>query len=391
MSLTVRRRLTIYFFVPFVLVLAAYFLTVASYSKYTRGLYEFLVFLLVADLAVGLRRGWRNAATVVAATVFGFAVIELACAAMEVDQPSYPRGFSTSRPVLGWGPSAPGVYHSRRMGLGGALIYDVDYTIDDHLLRRTTSGTAGPSVAFFGDSMMFGQGLADSETLPQAYADLTGRRTRVLNFGFPGYGPQQMLRAVETGLFDPLLWDTKTFVILTTGWHVGRASCRDGFMARAPRYELRDGQPVFVGACEEGLNRILEDIFVSSASFRRFARPIAETATRADVEIYLAELRRSAELVKRNYGARLIVLYLSESDPYLAKSGFTDARIEARLRQSGVEVIDATLSPKDFPPGTLLTIPDDGHPSAIADRARAALLKNYLAASAASSTKSSAQ
>jgi hypothetical protein len=250
------------------------------------------------------------------------------------------------------------------------------------LLRRTTSGTAGPSVAFFGDSMMFGQGLADSETLPQAYADLTGRKTRVLNFGFPGYGPQQMLRAVETGLFDPLLWDTKTFVILTVGWHVGRASCRDGFMARAPRYELRDGQPVFVGACEEGLNRILEDIFVSSAAFRRFARPMAETVTQADVEIYLAEIRHSAELIKRNYGGRLIVLYLSESDPYLAKSGFTDAMIEGRLRQAGVEVVDATLSPKDFPPGTLLTIPGDGHPSAIAARARAALLKNYLAASA---------
>ncbi len=391
MSSTVRRRLTIYFFIPFVLVLAAYFLSVASYSKYTRGLYEFLAFLLLADLAVGLRGGWRNAATVVAATVFGLAAIELTSAAMEKDQPVDPRGFSTSRAVLGWGPSAPGVYHSTRVGPGGAFIYDVDYTIDDHLLRRTTSGSAGPSVAFFGDSMMFGQGLADSETLPQAYADLTGRKTRVLNFGFPGYGPQQMLRAVETGLFDPLLWDTKTFVILTVGWHVGRASCRDGFMARAPRYELHDGRLVFVGACAEGLSRIWDDVFVSSASFRRFARPIAEAVTRADVEIYLAELRRSAELVKQNYGARLIVLYLSESDPYLAKSGFTDAMIEARLRQAGVEVVDATLSPKDFPPGTSLTIPGDGHPSAIADRARAALLKDYLAKPAAASTSPAAE
>jgi hypothetical protein len=388
MSSTFRRGAVIFLVIPLALGLAAFLLTSVSYSKYTRGLYEFLVFLLIADLAVALRGGWRNAATVIAATVFGFAAIELACAAMEADQPLYPRGFSTSRPVLGWGPSTPGVYHSRRVGPGGHLIYDVDYTIDDHLLRRTTSGTAGPSVAFFGDSMMFGQGLADSETLPQAYADLTGRKTRVLNFGFPGYGPQQMLRSVETGLFDPLLWDTKTFVILTVGWHVGRASCRDGFMARAPRYELRDGQPVFVGACEEGLNRILEDIFVSSASFRRFARPLAETVTRADVEIYLAELRRSAQLIKQNYGARLIVLYLSESDPYLAKSGFTDAMIEARLRQAGVEVIDATLSPKDFPPGTLLTIPGDGHPSAIADRARAALLRKVLADSKAAATTS---
>jgi hypothetical protein len=391
MSSTFRRNAVIFLLIPLVLCLAAFILTSIAYSKYTRGLYEFLVFLLIVDLAVGLRGGWRNAATVVAATIFGLAAIELTSAAMEKDQPLYPRGFSTSHPVLGWGPSVPGVYHSRRMGPGGALIYDVDYTIDEHLLRRTTSGAAGPSVAFFGDSMMFGQGLADSETLPQAYADLTGRKTRVLNFGFPGYGPQQLLRSVEAGLFDPLLSDTKIFVILTAGWHVGRASCRDGFMARAPRYELRDGEPVFVGACEEGLNLILEDIFVSSASFRRFARPIADVVTPADVELYLAELRRSAELVKQKYGGRLIVLYLAESDPYLAKSGFTDAMIEARLWQSGVEIVDATLSPKVFPPGTLLTIPGDGHPTAIADRACAALLKDYLAKPVASSTSPAAE
>jgi hypothetical protein len=386
MSSTFRRNAVIFLFIPVVLCLAAFLLTSIAYSKYTRGLYEFLVFLLVADLAVGLRGGWRNAATAVAATIFGLAAIELTSAAMEKDQPLYPRGFSISRPVLGWGPSAPGVYHSRRIGSGGALIYDVDYTIDEHLLRRTTSGSAGPSAAFFGDSMIFGQGLADSQTLPQAYADLTGRKTRVLNFGFPGYGPQQLLRSVETGLFDPLLSDTKIFVTLTAGWHVGRSSCRDGFMARAPRYDLRDGEPVYVGACTEGLNRIFQDIFLSSASFRRFAQPIANAVTPADVELYLAELRRSAEFVKQKYGGRLIVLYLSESDPYLAKSGFTDAMIGARLRQSGVEVVDASLSPKDFPPGTLLTIPGDGHPTAIANRARAALLKTYLAKPMASST-----
>jgi hypothetical protein len=301
---------------------------------------------------------------------------------MENAPPLYPRGFETSVPILGWGPSAPGVYHGTRVGRDGAYIYSVDYTIDAHLLRRTLSGTGAPSVAFFGDSFMFGEGLRDSETLPQDYADLTGRKVRVLNFGFPGYGPQQSLRAIETGTFDSLLSNTKLFVSLTVGWHVGRAACRDDFMARAPRYELRAGEPVFVGPCQQGLARFIRDVFMSSASFRRFVRAAAESVGPADVEMYLAEFRRAAELVKQKYGGRLIVLYLSGSDPYLAKSGFTDAKIKDELRQSGVEVVDATLSPKDFPPETLLSIPGDGHPTAIANRARAALLKNYLAGSA---------
>jgi hypothetical protein len=379
MSTQVWRHIVVFVLVPIALFAAAYLITAIAYSKYTRGFYEFLAFVLVADLAVGLRGSWRNAATVVAATIFGLAAIELASAAMEANLPLYPRGFETTVPVLGWGPSAPAVYHSAEMGEGGAPIYSVDYTIDDHLLRRTLSGTGGPSVAFFGDSFMFGQGLPDTDTLPQDYADLTGRKVRVLNFGFPGYGPQQFLRALETGMFDPLLTNTKRFVYLTAAWHAGRASCRDDFMARAPRYELRGGEPVFVGACREGLVRFFQDAFMSSAAFRRFLRPVADSVGPRDVEIYLAEFRRCAELVKQKYGGRLIVLYMSGNDPYLAKSRFTDASIKKRLRQSGVEVVDATLDPKDFPAGTALSIPGDGHPTAIANRTRAALLKDYLA------------
>ncbi len=385
MSPRLRRFLVVFVLVPIVLFAAAYLVTVVAYSKFTRSLYEFLAFLLVADFAVGLRGSWRNAATAVAATIFGLAAIELASAAMEANLPFYPRGFETSSPVLGWGPSTPGVYHSTKMGQR-APIYSVDYTIDAHLMRRTLSGTGGPSVAFFGDSFTFGQGLSDSDTLPQDYADLTGRKTRVLNFGFPGYGPQQMLRALETGMFDPLLTNTKLFVYLTAAWHAGRASCRDDFMARAPRYELRGGEPVFVGACRKGLVRFLQDAFMSSASFRRFLRPVTDSVGPQDVEIYLAEIRRCAELVKQKYGGRLIVLYMSGNDTYLAKSGFTDAKIEKGLRNSGIEVVDATLSAKDFPPGTALSIPGDGHPSAVANRARAVLLRNYLAEAASSST-----
>ncbi len=313
-----------------------------------------------------------------AALTFGFAALELGSAAFEANPSVETRGFSVSRPGLGWGPSAPGVYHGKRVGSDGALIYDAGYTIDDHLLRRTISAAGRPTVAFFGDSMTFGQGLSDSETLPQAYADLAGRNTRVLNFGFPGYGPQQFLRALETDLFTPLLSDAKIFVYETAAWHAERSSCVAGHMVRAARYELRDGEPVFVGACAEGLSRVFREIFVNGAASRRFVRPFAGAAGAADVELYIAELRRSAELVKQKYGARLIVLYLSEGDAYLAKSGFTDAMIKTRLQHSGIELVDATLSPDDFPPGTLLRIPGDGHPTALANRAYTALLQNFL-------------
>jgi hypothetical protein len=381
MSSAVRSRLIIFVLVPAALLLTAYFISSISYLKYTRGLYAFLIFVLFVDLAIGVRGKLRDAATVLAALLFGLSALELGSAAYAPPSGVESPGFSTSRPVLGWGPKAPGVYHGEKKA-GDTVIYSADYTIDDSLLRRTLSGSAGPSVAFVGDSMTFGQGLSDADTLPQAFADLNGRKMRVLNFGFPGYGPQQFLRAMETGLFDPLLSDTKTFVLPTANWHIERAACLASFMARGPRYELRDGTLTYVGVCAEGMNRALQDIFVGSAAYHRFLQPFVDAIGAKDVEVYLAELRRSAELAKQKYGARMIVFYMPDGDGYLAKSGFTDAKIMQRLRESGVEVVDASLSPNDFPPGTLFKIPGDGHPTAAANRVRAAMLTNFLAGSA---------
>jgi hypothetical protein len=384
MLTSIKQRVTRFLVVAVILLLVTCLVSVISYSKYTRGLYELLAFFLIVDLAVALRGAWRDAATVVATVVFGLSALELGCAATEPNSSIETRGFSTSRPVLGWGPSTPGSYHGYRTGAGGSLIYDADYTIDENLLRATVSARTGPTAAFFGDSFTFGQGLSNAQTLPQVFADLSDRKMRVLNFGFPGYGPQQFLRALETGLFDQLLTDAKIFVYQTAAWHAERSSCLAGFMTRAARYELRDGEPVYVGACATGMQRVLRDIFVSGAAYHRFVQPFANALGQQDIELYIAELRRSAELVKQKYGVRLIVLYLSEGDDYLQKTGFTDAMIIQRLKQDGMDVVDGTLNPQAFPPGTQFRIPGDGHPTAIADRARAELLRDFFATRTAS-------
>jgi hypothetical protein len=380
MSSILRRRIIVFLVAPASIFLVAYIVMRMPYLKYTRGIYEFLGFLLAADVAIALSGKWRDAATVVATVIFGLAAIELICAGLQSSSlPIETHNFAVTRPVLGWGPPAPGVYHASKTGPDGAVIYDVDYTIDQNLLRQTLSAPSGPTVAFFGDSMTFGEGLRDEETMPQAFADLYVRRIRVLNFGFPGYGPQQFLRPLETGMFDSLLTDAKTFVYESAAWHAERASCRAGFMVRAPRYELRDGKLVFMGLCGTGINRTFTDIFMSGATYHRLIEPLVNHITPAEIEIYLAEMRRCAELVKEKYGARLIVLYVADNAQYLAKSGFTEAMIMARLRQSGIDVIDATPFAKDFPPGTLLDIPGDGHPSSALNRARAVLLQHFLA------------
>jgi len=140
-----------------------------------------------------------------------------------------PSGYRVARPVIGWGPEHPGVFHVAKLDRGsGRVIFDVDYTIDENLTRKVVSATEGPAAAFFGDSMTFGVGLPDNQTLPQLFADETGHRVRVLNLAISGFGPQQFLRALETGLHDKLLTPALSIVYLTAPWHAERSACRRG-------------------------------------------------------------------------------------------------------------------------------------------------------------------
>ena len=119
----------------------------------------------------------------------------------------------------------------------------------------------------------FGEGLQDSETLPQTFSDLENQRLRILNFGISGYGPQQFLRAMETGIFRRLR-NSRLIVLLTAPWHAERTSCLNPSMMRSPRYIMKDGQVTyFTGACAYRPLRILWEIVGHSAAYRALLSP----------------------------------------------------------------------------------------------------------------------
>lgn len=381
------KKLVQYFIIPAFLIAGCFAFHALPYTKYQRVCYAALSFVLIADIAVIVRGRLRDIALVSLSLLLGLTGIETMAIRLEESALSRePSDFIDSDSLLGWAPARAGTFRAQSIGEGGVVNYDVDYTIDSDFLRHTESAPIGPIVAFFGDSMTFGQGVGDGETLPQAFADLSDRNLRVFNFGFPGYGPQQFLRAVETGRFDGLLRpDLKLIVYQTSPWHATRSSCKEGFVLEAPKYELIGGDPVFAGACAEGLTRLFREVVTNSATYRVFFRYVYEAASAADIELYLAEILKAARLAGQKYGVTTAVLFMPAGRHYLKSSGYTDEAIVNRLRAGGLRVIDGRLNPKDFPPGTALTIPGDGHPSAIAHRARAEILVRALAADGGSS------
>jgi hypothetical protein len=328
-------------------------------------------------VAVLVRNRWRDAIMIVASLVFCLIAIEVYISvAYQPALIDVTASFTVARPILGWGPKAPGIYHHiKKQTATGRVVFDVDYTIDTELHRQVVSAADGSTVAFVGGSDTFGLGLPDAATLPQLFAAATGRSVHVVNFAYPGYGPQQFLRALETGLFDGLK-QPRLFVIQTDPWLADRTSCINSETERGPRYELIGAQPAFQGTCAEGESLVLRLLERVSSIYPAIIAPALQGATLEKIDLFVTILVRAGQLARDKYGATTLVIY-EPNEPYLRPVGYTDQRLVQRLRDGGLVVVDGALDPAAYP-GQDLTIPGEGHPTAVANRAWAMLVQRYV-------------
>ena len=338
-----------------------------------------LLLLLLVDVALFLGRTVRDILIAVISLVFGLTLVE---AAVDVFAPQsvllMPHDFVARVPVMGWGPRHAGLFHVKRIdGETGKSIYDVIYTIDLNLLRETRSCADCATIAFFGDSFTFGEGLNDPDTLAQAFADAIDRKMRVLNLGFSGYSPQQFLRELETGRFDKVIGpQPKLFVFLTAPWHAPRAVCKTSFTLYAPRYALENGKFIYKGSCNEGLALRMREWMENTGSYRFFIEPYLERITHANIDFYIRMLVAATHLAQEKYGVSVLIPYIRDAN-YLRPTGFTDDEIMKQLQDGGAIVVDASLA-QQAAAGARIIIPGETHPSALANRLRAALLKAYI-------------
>jgi hypothetical protein len=338
-------------------------------------------FVALAGVASLFRGKVRDGLVVLASLVFGLCAIE---GVATVLQPKtlinmVVKGWSIRRPVIGWGPEHAGRFHDeKRDPKTSAVIYVADYTFDANLLRQTTSGEKGPAIVFFGDSFTFGYGVNDAETLPQLFADLLGRKVRVLNLGFGGYGPQQFLRELETGLFDSQIGSRpRLFIFLTVAeWHVERAACKAYWAPHAPRYVLENGQIIFKGACNEGPSLGLREWLENMASYRLLIEPFRHKLSHDDVDLYIRILLAAVNLAKEKYGVATLIPYIA-APGYLKGTALSDEDIVRRPRDGRAMLVDVSLA-KDDDCTHGLCIKGDGHPTPLANRLRATIIKDYI-------------
>jgi len=157
--------------------------------------------------------------------------------------PGMPAAYRIRDDAVGFRP-APGVSWREALWLGDEPIYDAVYTTDATGRRITPEATGGDDarcVLFFGCSFTWGTGVDDADTLPWLTSEATGGRDRIHSFAFGGWGPHQMLGALEAGEVERTLPCEPTHALyVSVHDHVRRVAGRSPWDPHGPRFELRD-------------------------------------------------------------------------------------------------------------------------------------------------------
>lgn len=216
-------------------------LGIALLEEVSRPFAALFMVLAGACLYTAVRRGgaWRWVAYNIGVVFLGLALVE---AYFIFDSPRVNCDPELSDPheILGYAPLP-----ARRVSCGmkhrGEAVYDATYTLDNagwRILPPHSSEARGCAL-FFGGSFTFGQGVDDEEAMPYRVGVESGGGYQIYNFGFKGYGPHQMLAALESKWVEAQIACEPSHVIYQAlAAHVRRAVGLTSWGSHAPKYRL---------------------------------------------------------------------------------------------------------------------------------------------------------
>lgn len=205
-------------------------------------------------------------------------------------------------PILGYRPYKNTVVDSRRY-FHDELIYDVTYSIDANGLRSSTPVPQTGSdrcILFFGGSFTFGEGVEDDETAAYRVGQRLDGRYRIFNFGFHGYGPHQMLSALESDLVGSIT-DCDVRYVFYQGLveHVQRSAGLGLWDLTGPRYVLSERGVERRGSLFEAYHLPLPiiELLKKSLIFNKVIGWLYGAVGDEEIELYLAIIDRSRNVV----------------------------------------------------------------------------------------------
>ena len=350
----------------------------------------------VAGVVLFRGNRWRSGALLATALALSLVALDLfagflspKAVNMGVVTRTIPQWWPPPDPILGFRPK-PDSEVIATATWGDELVYRQTYHFDSVAARVTPPAPpASDTYLFIGDSFIFGQGVADDQTLASQFTRLNTPAARTVNFGVPGYGPNHLVRAFEAGLFDRYK-DQKVKAVVT--WiipaHLQRVTGDGSWLGSSPRYVLDDGKLRFTGTFNEhrwrdplaGLHYLLGEHFAFIEAIGQKQRQEQQ------IELFLAMMAKLQAEARAKFNAPLIIIYSWPDES--TQNRYGDSKVEqpllvatlVKLRQLGapmLSVADATQGET----AARLMIPHDGHPSAFSTERIAIALKKLLGGS----------
>ncbi|MDH3317789.1 MAG: hypothetical protein OER43_18745, partial [Gammaproteobacteria bacterium] len=292
------------------------------------------------------------------------------------DEVSYSNDYFAPDPVLGYGPRR-GVVTEAVKRHRGEPVYRATYSIGENGLRLTPAApAAATSVLFFGGSVTFGEGLDDDQSMPYRVGARYGGDVRVYNFGFHGYGPHQMLAALEHGWVASVVSGPVAAVVYQAiPAHVARSAGRAPWDREGPWYRLDgQGRARFAGHFDDRLGARVAAVLDRSFTYRRIFG-LERGVSDGDLALFAAIVARAREEASRRFPASrfVVLLWGYQDDP-------TFERVLAALRgrRLSVALIRDILPGYDDDPQRYQIGPHDRHPNPLAQDLIAAYLVEDL-------------
>ncbi|TAJ27941.1 MAG: hypothetical protein EPO67_16815 [Reyranella sp.] len=358
------------------------------------GLWAVTAASVLGIAGVVLFRGnrWRTGSLLAAALSLSLVMLDLVAGLLSPSAKNAglvyttdPKWWPPADPILGFRPQ-PDTKVLATATFDDTLVYRQTYNFDTAAARVTPAAPAGADTyLFMGDSFIFGQGLADGETLASQFAKLNGQRLHTANLGVPGYGPNHLVRAFEAGLVDRYK-DTKVKAVVT--WiipaHLARVTGDGAWLGSSPRYVLENGKLRFTGTFNEhrwrdplaGIRYLLGEEFA-------FVDAIGQKQRQDEqVELFVALIARLQVLARETFGVPLVIVYSWPDErtqrPYGSKQSHDLlVSIIGRIRHLGTPMLSVDSQTERFDVSRLL-IPHDGHPNAFSNELIAEGLKRLL-------------
>jgi len=227
----------------------------------------------------------------------------------------------------------------------GTELYSVNYTIDEIGRRQTTclidDSLIKRDVLFFGGSFTFGMGVEDDETLPYYYGKY-GEGCRCFNYGFPGYGPQQVLEWLKRDdVINNVDGEETIFIYTFIDVHlwrlVGSMLRYTQWMEDFPNYILdEDGSLRRHGSFKTGrpIRAAIYKVLGKSHILRILNIEIPLKIGDRHLDLFCEVISESKRLYKEKFNSdKFIVLIYPQSDI------FAD-RLILRLKELGIDYID---------------------------------------------------